>query len=424
MSAKLSENTVKELPVPAKGNRVHYYAGDTVQGATAPRGFGVRVTAGGTRAFVLNYRIGVTERRYTVGVSPTWSVLKAIRRARELRQEIDKGRDPVAERTASRVPAPKAKTVAHVLDDFAARYLQRGGMRSAALVERALDNVVKPEIGDVGIYELRRLAITEMLDKIEDERGPVSADRTLAYVRKALNWYATRDEDFNSPIVRGMARTKPKERARDRVLTDDELRDLWAATDLTTGRSPFAAMVRALLLSGARRDEVARMRWDEIEGDMWVVPAARYKTARENAVPLTPALATIIGTKPDGGGPFVFSTTGGRRPISGYSKAKVALDAKIAALQAKAGCGPMPAWRLHDLRRTARTLMSRAGVDANVAEMVLGHVIPGIRGIYDRHRYGPERRDALERLATLVDRIVNPAAANVVAMAERRQVVA
>jgi integrase len=281
---------------------------------------------------------------------------------------------------------------------------------------------VKPEIGSIGIYELRRVAITEMLDKIEDERGPVTADRTLAAVRKCLNWYATRDEDFNSPIVTGMARTKPSERARQRTLADDEIRDLWAALDAMTGPTPFRNLVRALLLSAARRDEVAQMRWDEIDGDVWVVPAIRYKTGRENAVPLTPALQAIIGTKEDGAGGFVFSTTKGKRPIGGYSQGKLALDAAIAKVREKAGRDPMPAWVLHDLRRTARTLMSRAGVDANVAEMVLGHVIPGIRGVYDRHGYVSEKRDALERLAALVDRILNPPAENVAVLSERRRV--
>jgi integrase len=407
-SAKLSEDTVKRLPVPSSGNRIYYFASDVVQGATAPRGFGVRVTAAGTRSFVLNYRVAGKERRYTIGGSPDWSVLRAIRRARELRQEVDRGEDPVAARTASRAPAPKVKTVADVLADFATRYLRREGMRSGGRVERALNDIVKPAIGAIPIHGLRRIAITELLDKVEDERGPVAADRTLAYLRKALNWYAARDEDFNSPIVKGMARTSPAERARKRTLADDEIRDLWTALDLMVGPAPFPALVRALLLSAARRDEVAGMRWDEIDGDFLVVPAVRNKTSRENAVPLTPALRATIGAKPSGSGPYAFSTTNGRRPFSGYGKAKLALDATISVVREEAGHGPMQPWVLHDLRRTARSLMARAGVESNVAEMVLGHVVPGIRGVYDRYGYEKEKRDALERLAVLVDRILHP----------------
>ena len=230
--------------------------------------------------------------------------------------------------------------------------------------------------------------------------------------------------DFNSPIVVGMARTKPTERVRQRVLSDEEIRDLWAALSLMRGPTPFPGMVRVLLLSGQRRDEVAGMRWEEIHGDVWAVPPVRYKTGREHVVPLTPELKAIIGTKPNGAGPYVFTTTKGKRPFSGYGKAKDALDTAIAELRKKEKRDLMPAWVLHDLRRTARTLMSRAGVDPNVAEMVLGHVIPGVRGVYDRHSYLVEKRNALERLASLVNGILVPPSASVVGIKEQTQVIA
>lgn len=430
MGAKLSEDTVKNLAVPERGNRVTYFAGDTIQGATAPRGFGVRVTARGTRAFVLNYRVAGVERRYTIGASPDWSVLRAVRHARELRQEVDKGEDPVAARAAARTPEPAVKTVADVLDEFAVRHLRKN-LRSGARVEKALNDLVKPVIGATGIYTLRRIAIAEMLDRIEEERGPVAADRTLAYVRKALNWYATRDGEFNSPIVRGMARTNPKERERERILADDEIRDLWTALDQMTGYGPFRRLVRALLLSGQRRDEVARMRWDEIGGDVWTIPASRYKTKRDHVVPLTsgileeigtrPVTKTSAGAKPNDVGPFVFTTTDGEKPFSGYGKAKIALDAAVEMVRAKGGRAPMAPWVLHDLRRTASTLMNRAAVSATVAERVLGHVILGVQRTYNRHEYLSEKRDALERLGTLVDRIIRGPVGNVTVLKHRRK---
>jgi integrase len=124
-------------------------------------------------------------------------------------------------------------------------------------------------------------------------------------------------------------------------------------------------------------------------------------------VPLTDAARRLLG-KPQKKG-FIFSTTGGKRPFSGFSKSKRALDEKIAELRKKDDRRPMPHWVTHDLRRTARSLMSRAGVPSDIAERVLGHAIPGVRGVYDRHSYEAEKRDALERLAALVDRILNPA---------------
>src|SRR6516165_9215505 len=117
---KLSEETVKRLPIPDKGNRVTYFAGATIQGAKAPRGFGVRVTAAGARAFVLNYRLRGREHRFTIGAWPDWSALKAVREARDLRQRIDRGENPLADRT----PSPTTASVAAVIDEFVARYVR------------------------------------------------------------------------------------------------------------------------------------------------------------------------------------------------------------------------------------------------------------------------------------------------------------
>lgn len=403
MHPKLSEQTVKNLAIPDTGNYVTYFVGDVIQGAKAPRGFGVRVTAGGARAFVLNYRIAGRERRYTIGQWPDWSALKAVRVARELRQSIDRGEDPLAAREAAKAPAPTTKTVADLLDDFAARYLQKNALRTAAQVERTLERLVKPAIGSLGIYEIRRSHVVEMLDQIEDENGPVMADRTLAYVRKAFRWHATRDDQFNSPIVAGMARTKPRQRARTRTLTDDEIRAVWSQLDRL---GTFGALVKLLTLSAQRLREVALMRRSEIDADgTWTIPANRYKTARANVVPLSKAALAVIEAQPViDGGDFVL-TTNGRTPFSGFSKAKRKLDAMLPA--------SMPPWRLHDIRRTSKTLMVRAGVRPDISERVLGHVIAGVEGVYDQHGYTAEKRDALEKLAAAIERILSPPASNV-----------
>src|SRR5215510_10702206 len=273
---KLSEETVKRLPVPNKGNRVSYFAGATIQGAKAPRGFGVRVTAADARAFVLNYRLRGREHRFTIGAWPDWSVLKAVREARNLRQRVDRGENPIEDR----IPSPATVTVASVLDDFVARHVRNKNqpLRSADEYESAFKRLVKPRVGKLGIYEVRRSHIIKMLDEIEDVNGPVMADRTLACVRKAFNWYATRDDQFNVPVVRGMARIKPKERARTRVLSDDEIRAIWPELAKT---GTFGALVKTLLLTAQRRDEVAQMSRKEIGSDgIWTIPAERYKSRR------------------------------------------------------------------------------------------------------------------------------------------------
>jgi integrase len=148
---------------------------------------------------------------------------------------------------------------------------------------------------------------------------------------------------------------------------------------------------------------------EEIEGDALIIPPDRHKTGKddgEHVVPLTMDVVALLGRPKKSG--FVFSTTNGELAFSGFSKSKAALDKAIDELRKREKRKPMPHWTLHDLRRTARSLMSRAGVPSDIAERVLGHVIPGVRGVYDRHEYAAEKRDALERLAALVERILNP----------------
>jgi integrase len=410
-NGNLNEQVVKRLPAPTRGNRVTYFAGAVIQGAKAPRGFGVRVTAAGARAFVLNYRLRGREHRLTIGAWPDWSALKAVREARNLRQRIDRGENPVEDRT----PSPATASVASMLDDFVARYVRNETqpLRSADEYESAFNRLVKPRIGKLGVYEVRRSHVNKMLDEIEDANGPVMADRTLAYLRKAFNWYAARDDQFNVPVVRGMARIKPKERARTRVLSDEEVRTIWP---VLAGAGTFGALVKALLLTAQRRDEIAQMGRKEIGEDaIWEIPAARYKTKRPNFVPLSKAALAVIEAQPKIENCDYLFPSRAKTPFSGFGKSKAALDkAILAAMKSCAKKGvkvhALPNWTLHDLRRTAKTLMVRAGVRPDISERVLGHVIGGVEGTYDRHSYANEKRDALEKLAAMIDSILNSTA--------------
>lgn len=422
MGERLSEETIKRLPVPATSNRVTYFAGAMIQGAKAPRGFGVRVTAGGARAFVLNYRLRGREYRYTIGAWPDWSALKAVRIARDLRQRVDRGENPLDDRT----PSSATATVASVLDDFVAQHVRNKHqpLRSAVEYESAFNRLVKPRIGKLGIYEVRRSHIIKMLDEIEGANGPVMADRTLAYLRKAFNWYAIRDDQFSAPVVRGMARIKPKERARTRVLSDEEIRAIWPALGNV---GTYGAFVRTLLLTAQRHGEVACMSHKEIGADgIWTIPAERYKTKRPNFVPLSKAALGIIDAQPKiDACDYVFPSRA-KTPFSRSGKSKAKLDKAIfAAMKKRAKNGvkvePLPNWTLHDLRRTAKTLMVRAGVRPDISERVLGHVIAGVEGTYDRHSYAEEKRDALEKLVTMVERILNPLPSSVATIVRHRR---
>lgn len=414
MPKPISEKIVGALAAPPQGNKVHYFSGSTLQGRRAIAGFGVCVTAAGTKSFTWDRRVDGVKRREVLG---RWignpeggelTVLQGIIAAKTRADAIRDGADPRPARTRRDEDGdkPEGETVGDVLDKFVERYVvKENKLRSADTIRSALHRLVKPAIGSVGIYELRRSQVVDMLDAIADKH-PVMADRTLAYVRKAFRWWATRDDDFTPPIVPGMARTKPKDRARERILTDAEIRRVW--TVATTQPGPFPAFVRFLLLTAARRKEAASMTWQEIDGSDWTLPASRNKAKVELVRPLSKsALAAIKPFQRDG---YVFSTDDGKTPISGFSKFKAAFD------KASGTSG----WSLHDLRRTARSLLSRAGVNSDIAERCLGHVIGGVRGVYDRHEYHAEKRKAFEALASLLDRILKPAS-NVTDIAGRRK---
>jgi integrase len=383
---------------------------------TAMPGFGVRVTAGGHKSYVVQYRAGTgrgaADRRITI--KGVLRLDEARREAKAILGHVAKGGDPLKERRDEEAKA--TNTLKSIAEDYLAR--EAGRLRSIDQRRACLERLIYPKFGSRQIDSIRRSEIVRLLDKIEDENGPVMADHTLAVLRRLFTWYAGRSDDFRSPIVRGMARTSPKERARQRVLTDDELRAVWKAAEAS--KSPFGSMVRFIVLTATRRNEAARLRREEVSGTECLIPGTRHKSKRDFLLPLSSAavaeLPEAAGTGSRKARGYVF-TTDGVRPLGGFSKFKREFDEAVNAVQRgqDANAKPMPRWTLHDLRRTARSLMSRAGVAPDHAERALGHVIAGIRGTYDLHEFRDEKRRALEALAAQVERITNPQS-NVVAL--------
>jgi integrase len=220
--------------------------------------------------------------------------------------------------------------------------------------------------------------------------------------------------------VARMARTSTKERARSRTLPEIELRAFWRAAD---GAGVFGRYLQFTLLTATRRNESAHLRRAEIKGTEWTIPAHRYKSKIDHLVPMSDAAVAVLGKVPKvGKGDFVFTTADGK-PIAGFGCRKATFDKLMLAGLRKIDPGAieMQRWTLHDLRRTARSLMSRAGVSSDHAERCLGHVIGGVEGTYDRYEHAREKRQAFTKLADLADRIVNPES-NVVSFAERTSV--
>jgi integrase len=382
MRSKLTEAFIKKAAPPENTDRIIYWD------ESLP-GFGLVVTKTGHRSFVFQYRAGNRSRRMTFSIGLGYE--KARKEARKALGGVAAGRDPLEEKR-------KAEALAeNTLQAICEEYLKREGgrLRSKSQLEGALKRAVYPKLGARQIGDIRRSDIVRLLDNIQDERGPVAADFALATIRKIMSWHARRTDDFRSPIVSGMARSNPNERKRERVLTDDELRAFWKASGDATG--PFGPLLRFILLTASRRMEAASLTRRDLVGSDWIIPATRYKTKNETVLPLSKAAQEVLASIPEiKGVDYVFTT--GNKPIGGFSQFKNNFDRKAG----------LSDWRIHDLRRTARSLMSRAGVPTDHAERCLGHAMGGVRGTYDRYAYHAEKKAAFEALAGQIDRIINP----------------
>jgi integrase len=329
----------------------------------------------------------------------------ARKRATDALHQLALGIDPGIEKAASRQPTTHT-TFERVATDCFTREANRG-LRSAVRQLHDLQRLVFPVFGKRPMAAVRRGDVVRLLDRIEDEHGAVMAHAVLAGVRKVMNWWAVRDENYAVPLVRGMRRSNPRERARARILNDDELRAVWkAASEM---EAPYGPFIQFLLLVGCRRREAAGMRRDEVPNGLWTLPASRSKTKKEVVRPLSRAAQSVLHRIPKiAGSEYVF-TLGGGVPINSFHLLKQMIDERSGVMD----------WRLHDCRRTARSLMSRANVSADIAERCLGHAMPRIRGTYDQHDYVPQTKLAFEALAQLIEQIVEPQD-NVVEMTTRR----
>jgi integrase len=389
-------------------------------------GLKVVVFPSGAKSFVCRFRVGGRQRKLTLGpcliARDVIEVLAApepgagplsLASARALCMEALRtkaaGRDPAAIKQQRRKEQHAAAS--GTFEAIARQFLQRKpAQRADGQLAADLELLYKP-FAALPINALRRSQIVEALDAVEDGRGPVRADRVLTSLSRLFGWYAGRDDYFTSPLRRGMRRTSVKERARSRVLSDDELRRVWRAAE--KDNTPFGPYLQFTLLAATRRGEAAGLRRSELsdDGRTWIIPGSRYKSGKDVVIPLSKVAQQIVARQlalP--GGDHVFSASG-KYPLGDYASRKAAFDR---------ACG-VNGWRIHDLRRTARTLLSRAEINADVAEMCLGHAPGnGVRQTYDRFEYLDAKRHAFETLAALVGRIVRPPKAAVADLAAER----
>jgi integrase len=351
----------------------------------------------GAKSWAVRYRHAGTPRKYTLGPYPAIDLKSARDLAGKALRAVAEGRDPGREKAQR---AMKADSIEHVVAQFIERHCKRSNRpRTAQETERLLRLHVLPRWRGRLVHDVTRRDVLDLLDRVVDSGKLIAANRTLSAVRKMFNWAVARDIIAASPC----AGVKPPtaERSRERVLTDPELRNVWQAADKVGG--PFGALVKLLVLTGQRRDEVAGMSWPEIDlgGRLWTLPAARVKNNRVHEIPLSAAALAVLQALPRIGERFVL-TSNGEAPSSGYSKGKRKLDALLPP--------DMAPWRLHDIRRTVASGMARLGANLPVIERLLNHSsgsFAGIVGVYQKHDFADEKRRALDAWGAFVTDLVS-----------------
>ncbi len=393
------------------------------------------VQPSGKKSWAVRYRVMGKPQKFTLGGYPALPLAKARESARSTLEEVARGQDPAAAKKERKRAEREGGDTRFLLENIVTRYLDRYAKKrtresSWQETERLLEvevipdrstskNKNAPTLRGHDIRTLRRQDIKALLDAIIDRGVGVTANRTLAALRKLLNWAVEQDIIEASPAegIKALA----EERGRDRILSDGELTTIFAQADKLG--HPFGTIVKLLALTAQRRSEVAGMTWAELNLDaaVWTIPADRAKNGRAHAVPLSaPAVALLKATprlhSKEG---LVFTTTG-TTPVSGLSKAKARIDAGILEDARKVAedlgddpdkVAPLPRWTLHDLRRTAATGMARLRHPVAVIERVLNHtsgVFRGIVGVYQLHEFAEEKRAALDDWAQHVVQITAP----------------
>ena len=398
---KLTSAAVERLRPPAKG-QVEYF--DELLPS-----FGLRHSHAGTKAWFLMTRVDGRQIRVTVGRYPSLGLAGARKRSREMMRLADEGIDPrhVEQDRRHQKETEARNTFGLLAEEFMAKHV-RPNLRisTAREYQRILFSTDTRAWRTRPIVSIQKRDILVLLEGVRARGTKSSAPLALAYLRKFFNWCADGDVINTPPTDR--VRLERRARSRDRVLTLEELKLVWAAIDGEPG--VFGALFKLLLLTGQRRGEVAGMIWDELREldtaePIWEIPGARTKNHRGHLVPLSLPAAKILCSLPRTSS-FVFSLTGDTS-VSGFSKARARVDRRVAELAKVCGISAVPDWTLHDLRRTMVTIMNeRLAVAPHVVEAAVNHISgsvkSGLAGVYNRALYIAERRAALDKWAAYV----------------------
>ncbi len=342
-------------------------------------GLSLRVSYGGRKAWNAHYRLHGKLHRIGLGIYPAMTLAEAREAWRGLRKDVAAGIDPG--RTSGTV-AP-ATAFAAVAEEWLQR--DQADNKSALAVRRLVERELIPAWGNRPIAEIGRRDVRDLIDSIVDRGAVIMARRVQTRLHRLFTWAVGRDIIAHNPVT-GLP-MPGSEIKRDRTLADDELVEVWNAAEILG--YPFGSAVQLLVLTGARREEIGQLRWDEIEGDAIKLKGDRTKNGEPHLIPLSAAGRALLDSLPRlAGSDYVF-TVNGHKHITAWSRAKDKIDA----------AAKIPEWRLHDFRRVVATGLQRLDVSLQTIETVLGHVggsRSGVVGIYQRHSFQPEAKAALE----------------------------
>jgi integrase len=378
---RLTDKVVKAIPAPIAGNKITY--------DDEPKGFGCRVTAAGSRAFILNYRRKAdgAERRLTIGLYPDWSTAAAREEARRLRREIDVGADPVGANREARAAA----TMADLCDRFEREYIPRKRLSTQVSYRQQIAADIRPVLGRMKVAAVS-LADVDAWHSRMSKRAPTHANRALALLSRvfsmAIRWGLRADNP-----CKGIERNQ--EQKRHRFLSGAELARVTGALDQMRDQGAANA-IRLLLLTGARRGELLAARWRDIdiEAGVWIKPGSTTKQRTTHRVPLSKAagrLLTEMREQTNENAEWVFPAP--RKP--GH---RTDLKEPWEAIRAAAG---IPDVRLHDCRHSFASILASQGLSLPIIGALLGHASPATTARYTHLIHDPLRR-ATEAAAAVV----------------------
>lgn len=364
------------------------------------KGFGIRVEPSGRRTFFFEYRFDGKNRMFTIGPYPKASLTQARAMAAKLKEQVESGTDPGAEKREILWADKTAFTVKDLSDEYLEKWAKtRKTEKSYKEDMRILQKDVTPAWGRRKAKDITRRDVVLLLDQIVDRGSPVAANRTLAVIRRMFNFSVERDILGASPCVRIPAPTK--EKSRERVLSEDEIKSLWTGLEKDSAVPMVPAMklaIKFMLVSAQRKGEALNAEWSEFDLDAgwWELPGEKTKNKKAHRVPLSPIALEILSEAKQASkkskwvfpSPFGPKTrTPGLHPLTG--------SAVDHAVRRSLKTFELEHFTPHDLRRTAASLITGIGIPRLTVKKILNHADSEITGIYDRHTYDSEKKQAM-----------------------------